>query len=40
MAVDTIAETLNSERLKSKMGGKWYGSSVRNVILREKVRAA
>lgn len=35
MAVDTIAETLNAEGLKSKTGGKWYGSSVRNVILRE-----
>jgi DNA invertase Pin-like site-specific DNA recombinase len=40
MAVDTIAETLNSEGLRSKTGGKWYGSSVRNVILREQVRAA
>jgi DNA invertase Pin-like site-specific DNA recombinase len=39
MAVDTIAETLNAERLLSKMGGRWYGSSVRNVILRES-RAA
>ena len=36
MAVDTIAETLNVEGLKSKTGGKWYGSSVRNVILREQ----
>jgi DNA invertase Pin-like site-specific DNA recombinase len=35
MAVDTIAETLNEEGLKSKTGGKWYGSSVRNVLLRE-----
>lgn len=40
MAVDTIAETLNAEGLKSKTGGCWYGSSVRNVILREQVRAA
>ncbi len=39
MAVDTIAETLNAEGLKSKKGGRWYGSSVRNVILRE-TRAA
>lgn len=39
MAVDTIAETLNCEGLKSKTGGRWYGSSVRNVILREQ-RAA
>jgi DNA invertase Pin-like site-specific DNA recombinase len=36
MAVDTIAETLNVEGLKSKTGGRWYGSSVRNVILREQ----
>ena len=40
MAVDTVAETLNAEGLKSKTGGKWYGSSVRNVLLRERVRAA
>lgn len=40
MAVDTIAETLNAEGLKSKTGGKWYGSSVRNVLLREKGKAA
>lgn len=38
MAVDTIAETLNAEGLKSKTGGRWYGSSVRNVILREHGR--
>lgn len=36
MAVDTIAETLNVEGLKSKTGGKWYGSSVRNVLMREQ----
>jgi DNA invertase Pin-like site-specific DNA recombinase len=39
MAVDTIADTLNAEGLKSKTGGRWYGSSVRNVILREQGRA-
>jgi DNA invertase Pin-like site-specific DNA recombinase len=39
MAVDKIAETLNSEGFKSKTGGRWYGSSVRNVILREQVKA-
>lgn len=39
MAVDTIAETLNAEGHKSKTGGKWYGSSVRNVILREQAKA-
>jgi DNA invertase Pin-like site-specific DNA recombinase len=35
MAVDTIAETLNAEGMKSKSGGRWYGSSVRNVLMRE-----
>jgi DNA invertase Pin-like site-specific DNA recombinase len=40
MAVDTIAETLNTEGLRSKTGGRWYGSSVRNVLLRELERAA
>lgn len=35
MAVDRIAETLNAEGLLSKTGGKWYGSSVRNVLQRE-----
>lgn len=39
MAVDTIADVLNVEGLKSKTGGKWYGSSVRNVLLRQQ-RAA
>lgn len=40
MAVDTIAETLNAEGLASKTGGKWYGSSVRNVLLREQKTVA
>lgn len=40
MAVDTIAETLNSEGHKSKTGGRWYGSSVRNVLMREQKAAA
>jgi DNA invertase Pin-like site-specific DNA recombinase len=40
MAVDTIAEMLNAEGLKSKTGGKWYGSSVRNVLMREQRMAA
>jgi DNA invertase Pin-like site-specific DNA recombinase len=38
MAVDVIAETLNGEGHKSKTGGKWYGSSVRNVLLREQAK--
>jgi DNA invertase Pin-like site-specific DNA recombinase len=40
MAVDTIAETLNAEGLKSKTGGQWYGSSIRNVLIREQRMAA
>ena len=32
-AMDTIAETLNSEGLKPRSGQRWYGSSVRNVLL-------
>lgn len=40
MAVDTIAETLNAEGHKSKTGGRWYGSSVRNVLIREQKVAA
>lgn len=39
MAVDTIAETLNAEGFKSKTGGRWYGSSVRNVLMREQKAA-
>lgn len=39
MAVDKIALALNVEGLVSKSGGKWYGSSVRNVLLRNE-RAA
>jgi DNA invertase Pin-like site-specific DNA recombinase len=38
MAVDRIAAMLNHEGYKSKTGGKWYGSSVRNVLLREQGR--
>ena len=34
MAIDTIAETLNSEGVKPRSGGKWYGSSVSNVLKR------
>lgn len=34
-AMDTIAETLNSEGLKPRSGKQWYGSSVRNVLIRE-----
>ena len=34
MAMDTIAETLNAKGVKSRTGGKWFGSTVRNVLLR------
>jgi DNA invertase Pin-like site-specific DNA recombinase len=34
MAMDTIAETLNAEGVAPRSGSKWYGSSVRNVLLR------
>jgi DNA invertase Pin-like site-specific DNA recombinase len=33
-AMDTIAETLNAEGIAPRMGNKWYGSTVRNVLLR------
>ena len=36
-AMDTIAETLNGEGLKPRSGRQWYGSSVRNVLLRQSV---
>lgn len=36
-AMDTIAETLNTEGLKPRSGKQWYGSSVRNVLLRQSV---
>lgn len=32
-AMDTIADRLNAESVTSRTGGKWYGSSVRNVLL-------
>lgn len=34
MAMDTIAETLNTAGTKPRKGSQWYGSSVRNVLLR------
>ena len=39
-AMDTIAETLNSEGLKPKSGQRWYGSSVRNVLVRAQAVTA
>ncbi len=34
MAMDTIAETLNDEGVKPRSGGTWFGSTVRNILLR------
>lgn len=39
-AMDTIADTLNGEGLKPRSGRQWYGSSVRNVLLRQSVTPA
>jgi DNA invertase Pin-like site-specific DNA recombinase len=36
-AMDTIADTLNRQGLKPRCGRQWYGSSVRNVLLRQSV---
>jgi DNA invertase Pin-like site-specific DNA recombinase len=36
MAIDKIAETLNDAGHKPRSGAKWYGSSVRNVLLRAR----
>lgn len=35
MAVDTIAATLNADKVKTRSGGQWYGSTV-NKILKAK----
>jgi DNA invertase Pin-like site-specific DNA recombinase len=35
MAVDTIAETLNREAVKTRSGGSWYGATVNKIIKRE-----
>ena len=39
-AMDTIADTLNSEGLKPRSGQRWYGSSVRNVLVRAQAVTA
>jgi DNA invertase Pin-like site-specific DNA recombinase len=33
-ALDTIAETLNAEGISPRSGLQWYGSSVRNILMR------
>ena len=38
-AMDTIAETLNVEDVAARSGGQWYGSTVRNILLREAAPA-
>jgi hypothetical protein len=35
MAVDTIAETLNGEGVRTRSGGSWYGATVNKIIKRE-----
>jgi DNA invertase Pin-like site-specific DNA recombinase len=35
-AMDTIAERLNADGIAPRSGSLWYGSSVRNVLLRAK----
>ena len=32
MAVDTIADTLNTESLKTRSGGLWYGATVNRIL--------
>jgi DNA invertase Pin-like site-specific DNA recombinase len=36
VAMDKIAEKLNDAGIKPRSGAKWYGSSVRNVLLRAR----
>jgi DNA invertase Pin-like site-specific DNA recombinase len=40
MAVDTIAETLNGEGVKTRSGGSWYGATVNKIIKREPSQLA
>jgi hypothetical protein len=35
VAMDTIAKTLNVEGVAARSGAQWYGSTVRNILLRE-----
>lgn len=34
MAVDTIAETLNRDGIKTRSGGNWYGATVNKILKR------
>ena len=38
--MDTIAARLNTEGIKPRSGKLWYGSSVRNVLMRQTVVTA
>jgi hypothetical protein len=38
--MDTIAETLNAEGAAPRNGTAWYGSSVRNVLVRSGAMAS
>jgi hypothetical protein len=37
--MDTIAERLNAENITPRSGTAWYGSSVRNVLIRSGAMA-
>jgi len=39
-AMDTIAETLNAEGVAPRSDTAWYGSSVRNVLIRSGAMAS
>ena len=38
-ALDAIADTLNSEGIAPRAGGKWYGSAVNNIVRRAQPAA-
>jgi DNA invertase Pin-like site-specific DNA recombinase len=35
MAVDTIAQTLNDDGIRTRSGGDWYGATVNKIVKRE-----
>jgi DNA invertase Pin-like site-specific DNA recombinase len=36
-ALDTLADTLNAEGVPTRTGGRWYGSTVRNILMRKTI---
>jgi hypothetical protein len=38
--MDTLADTLNAEGVGPRSGTAWYGSSVRNVLIRSGAMAS